>query len=132
MQDTEKLRGIEKRTRRGRPINGTPTDPDLRFDLSCRLQDFQDPYHLYRNVPEPAYVEECAANSPSNLASSVTPLARRSSAPAEVSAEFLAGVAPSTMKLAPGSAWNTGKRVGSLTQSCAQATRPRRASTALE
>src|SRR5262245_12216101 len=35
------------------------------------------------------------------------------------------------LKLAPGSAWNSGIRVGSLTQSCAQATRPRRASTAL-
>src|SRR6266511_3940977 len=56
---------------------------------------------------------------------SVTPLASRSSAPAEVSAEFFAGVAPLTMKLAPGSAWNTGTSVGSLTQSCAQATRAR-------
>ena len=34
------------------------------------------------------------ANSPSNFASKVTPLARRYSAPAEVSAEFFAGVAP--------------------------------------
>ena len=37
-------------------------------------------------------MEECAANSPSNLASSATSLARRYSAPAEVSAEFFAGV----------------------------------------
>ena len=35
--------------------------------------------------------EECEANSPSNLPSKVTPLARRSSAPAKVSAEFFAG-----------------------------------------
>jgi hypothetical protein len=40
------------------------------------------------------------------LASSATPLAGRSSAPAEVSAEFFAGVAPLTTKFAPGSAWN--------------------------
>ena len=59
------------------------------------------------------------------------PLARRSSAPADASAEFCAGVAPVTMKLAPGSDWNTGVNVGSLTQSCAQASRPRSASTAL-
>ena len=59
------------------------------------------------------------------------PLARRSSVPAEASAEFFAGVAPLTMKLAPGSAWNTGASVGSLTQSCAQATRARSESTAL-
>jgi hypothetical protein len=41
-----------------------------------------------------------------NFASSETPLASRSSAPAEVSAEFFAGVAPLTTKLAPGSVWN--------------------------
>ena len=58
-------------------------------------------YHLYRIVPVPAYVEEWEANSPSNLARSETPLAMRSSAPAEVSAEFFASVAPFTMKLAP-------------------------------
>jgi hypothetical protein len=52
-------------------------------------------------------------------------LAKRSSAPAKVSAEFFAGVAPLTMKLAPGSVWNTGTRDGSLTQSCAHATRAR-------
>ena len=57
------------------------------------------------------------------------PLAKRSSAPADASAAFFAGSAPLTMKLAPGSAWNTGVSVGSLTQSCAQATRPRSAST---
>jgi hypothetical protein len=34
------------------------------------------------------------ANSPSNLASIETPLISRSSAPAEVNAEFFAGVAP--------------------------------------
>jgi hypothetical protein len=51
----------------------------------------------------PAQVEEWEANSSSNLASSETPLARRSSAPAEVSAEFFAAAAPLTMKLAPGS-----------------------------
>jgi hypothetical protein len=48
-------------------------------------------------------VEEWEANSSPNLASSDTPLARRSSAPAEVSAEFFAAAAPLTMKLAPGS-----------------------------
>src|SRR4051794_12513818 len=36
------------------------------------------------------------------------PLASRSSVPAEASAEFFAGVAPLTMKLAPGSAWKHG------------------------
>jgi hypothetical protein len=30
-----------------------------------------------------------------------------------------------TMKLAPGSVWNTAAKVGSLTQSCAQASRAR-------
>jgi hypothetical protein len=45
-------------------------------------------------------------------------------------AEFFAEVAPLTMKLAPGSAWKTAASVGSLTQSCAQASRPRNASAA--
>jgi hypothetical protein len=57
------------------------------------------------------------------LPSSTTPLARRSSAPAEVSAEFFAGVAPLTMKLAPGSVWTAAASDGSLIQSCAHATR---------
>ena len=70
------------------------------------------------------------ANSPSNFASQVKPLARRYSAPAEVSAEFFAGVAPLTMKLAPGSVWNSGRRDGSLIQSCAHATRARSVSAA--
>ena len=61
---------------------------------------------------------------------SVTPLASLSSAPAEASAESFAGVAPVTMKLAPGSAWNTAASEGSLTQSCAQASRERSVSTA--
>ena len=51
--------------------------------------------------------------------------------PAEASAEFFAGVAPLTMKLAPGSVWNTAASMGSLTQSCAQASRARNVSTAL-
>jgi hypothetical protein len=42
-----------------------------------------------------------------------------------VSAEFFAGVAPLTTKLAPGSVWKRAASVGSLTQSCAQATRAR-------
>src|ERR1700736_4238905 len=50
--------------------------------------------------------------------------------PAEVSAEFFAGVAPWTMKLAPGSTWKAAASVGSLTVSCAQASLPRRARTA--
>src|SRR4029077_10169780 len=54
---------------------------------------------------------------------SATPVASRSSAPAEVSAEFFAGVAPLTAKLAPGSVWKRAASVGSLTQSCAQASR---------
>ena len=70
------------------------------------------------------------ANSPSNLASRVTPLARRYSAPAEASAESFAGVAPLTMKPAPGSVWNTAASAGSLTQSCAQASRARKESAA--
>ena len=52
------------------------------------------------------------------------------SAPAEVSAEFFTGVAPLTMKLAPGSAWKAAARAGSVTQSCAQASLPRKISTA--
>src|ERR1700730_6611402 len=60
------------------------------------------------------------------------PLTRRSSAPADVSAAFFAGVAPCTRKLAPGSASKLGKRFGSLIQSCAQATLPRKASTAFQ
>src|SRR6478735_12724237 len=89
-------------------------------------------HHLYRNVPVPPYVDECEANSPSNLASNVIPLPKRISPPADASAAFCGRSAPLTMKLAPGSAWNSGVSVGSLTQSCAQATRPRSASTALE
>ena len=54
----------------------------------------------------------------------------RSSAPAEVSAEFFAGVAPCTMKLAPGTAWKADMSVGSLMVSCAQASLPRKATTA--
>ena len=69
----------------------------------------------------PAQVDEWLANSPSNLPSSDTPLARRSSAPAEASAGSLAGSTPLTTKLAPGSVWNAAAKVGSLTQSCAQA-----------
>src|ERR1700716_3053389 len=61
---------------------------------------------------------------------SETPLARRSSVPAEASAESLAGVAPLTTKLAPGRVWNTAASVGALTQSCAQASRARSVSTA--
>jgi hypothetical protein len=53
------------------------------------------------------------------------PLARRSSAPAEVSAEFFTGVAPLTTKLARGSDWNKAARVGSLIQSYTHATRAR-------
>ena len=75
-------------------------------------------------------MDEFEANSPSNLASSTTPLASRSSAPAEVRAEFFAGVAPLTMKVVPGSVWNTGASDGSLIQSCAQATRARSVSAA--
>ena len=80
----------------------------------------------------PAYVCECVANSPSNLASTETPLISRSSAPAEVNAEFFAGVAPVTMKLAPGSASNPGMSDGSLIQSCAHAILPRNESTAFQ
>src|SRR5262249_29434560 len=87
-------------------------------------------HHVYRTVPVPAYVEECEANAPSNLASKVMPLARRYSVPAETSAESFAGVAPLTAKLAPGRVWNSGVKLGSLTQSCAQASRPRNDSTA--
>jgi len=53
-----------------------------------------------------------------------TPLQKRSSAPADTSAESVAGVALWTMKPAPGS----GVSVGSLTRSCANlraVTRPR-------
>ncbi|MET4090239.1 hypothetical protein ABID60_005976 [Bradyrhizobium sp. S3.5.5] len=66
-----------------------------------------------------------AANSPSNFADRATPFENFSSAPADASAVSFAGVAPLTMKLAPGSAWNAATSVGSLTQSWAQAARPR-------
>ena len=42
-----------------------------------------------------------------------------------------AGVAPLTMKLVPSSAWNAAASAGLLTQSCAQASRARKVSTAL-
>jgi hypothetical protein len=45
------------------------------------------------------------------------------SAPAEASAESVAGAAPLTVKLAPGSAWNAALRLGGLDQSCTQANR---------
>jgi hypothetical protein len=69
----------------------------------------------------PAWVCAWDASSPSNLASSVTPLARRSSAPVETSAASVAGLAPLTMKLASGSAWKTAASEGSVIQSCAEA-----------
>ena len=47
------------------------------------------------------------ANSPSNLAISDQFAVMCSSAAAVVSAEFCGGVAPLTVKLEPGSAWNT-------------------------
>jgi hypothetical protein len=43
----------------------------------------------------------------------------------------LSQASPLTMKLAPGSAWNTVASVGSVIQSCAQARRPRSVSTAV-
>src|SRR6516162_2666744 len=89
-------------------------------------------HQVNRTVPVPAYVCECDANSPSNLASTEKPLMSRSSAPADVSAEFFAGVAPLTMKLAPGSASNPRMSDGLVTQSCAHAILPRKASTALQ
>ena len=45
----------------------------------------------------------------------------KSSAPAEVSAEFCGSGAPLTMKLEPGSDSNAALSEGSLTKSCAQA-----------
>jgi len=47
------------------------------------------------------------ANSPSNLAIAVQLALMWSSAAAVVSAEFCGGAAPLTVKLEPGSAWNT-------------------------
>jgi len=44
---------------------------------------------IYRRVPVPTQLDEWEANSPANLPMSAT--ASRSSAPAEVSAEFFAG-----------------------------------------
>jgi hypothetical protein len=71
---------------------------------------------------------EPLANSPSNFASSVTCGVMKSSAPAEVSAEFCGIGAPLTMKLEPGSDSNTALAEGLLTQSCGQATRARKMS----
>ena len=51
--------------------------------------------------------------------------------PADASAEFLAGVAPLTMKLAPGSVWNTGVERGIAHPVVRPRTRPRSVSTAL-
>src|SRR5262249_4672976 len=62
---------------------------------------------------------------PANLAVRDQFLFGCSSMLADVRAEFLGGVAPLTMKLAPGSAWNTASSDGLLTQSCAQAARAR-------
>ena len=42
--------------------------------------------------------------------------------------EFAGGAAPLTVKFEPGSAWNTAPSAGLLTQSCAQASRPRNTS----
>ena len=71
--------------------------------------------------------EVCAplANSPSNLPISVTPLVRRTSATADVSAASRGAAAPSTVKLAAGSVWNAlWMRLPGL-KSCTQAARPR-------
>ena len=81
--------------RRSCPLMAQNAHPEMsafcHTDAESRLACF---YHLYRIAPVPAYVDECEANSPSNLASKVTPLARRCSVPADVSAESFAGVAP--------------------------------------
>lgn len=51
------------------------------------------------------------------------PFTKRSSKPADASAESLIGRAPLTMKLAPGSDWKATVRLASLFQSCAHAAR---------
>jgi hypothetical protein len=59
------------------------------------------------------------------LPSSVIPLAKRSSALTDASTEFCARDLPLMMQLAPARDWITAASVGSVTQSCVQATRPR-------
>jgi hypothetical protein len=62
----------------------------------------------------------------SNLAPTVTLFVTFSSEPAERRAESFTGAAPLTMKPEPGpSSWNAALALGSLTQSCAYATRAR-------
>ena len=80
------------------------------------------------NVREASEIEGAIATY---LVSNDTPFMRRSSAPAEARAEFFTGVAPLTMKLAPGSASNAGIKFGSLIQSCAHASLARQTSTTL-
>jgi hypothetical protein len=81
--------------------------------------------HVYRTVPVPVY--ELAVE-----------LGKQGDAVGEAKLStggrerlVLRGVAPLTLKLALGSVRNTATRVGSLTQSCAQASRARSDRTAL-
>ena len=79
----------------------------------------------------PAQVEERAANSPSNLPSSVIPLARRILRARGGERGVLRRDGAVDDEARAGSVWNSGVSAGSLTQSCAQASRPRSDSTAL-
>jgi len=63
-------------------------------------------HHVARRVPMPEEVCERDASSASNLPASVQLGAICNTAPAEASAESVAGAAPLTVKLAPGSVWN--------------------------
>jgi hypothetical protein len=70
----------------------------------ARTEDLQRKLFTLSALPRVA--NGAGAGIGRGVASSETPLASRSSTPAEVSAEFFAGVAPLTTKLAPGSVWN--------------------------
>ena len=61
----------------------------------------------------PVYVRERSANSPSNQVASENPFRNEISAPAEASNKSLAGAAPVTVKLDPGSDRNEAVTLGS-------------------
>ena len=84
-------------------------------------------YHTTRAYAVPLEVWPPLANSPSYLAPIDTRLAKRHSAPAVTSARLVGALAPVTVKLPPGIAWNAALTVRSLEWSLAQAARPRSA-----
>src|ERR1700681_3065013 len=63
-------------------------------------------HQVYRSRPIPEYFVEFSANSPSNRAPTENPFLNPISTPADTSAKSVAGAAPVTTKIDPGSAWN--------------------------